>query len=243
MLVQRANSGDLHVRQHATWGMSGQMFWKKKPKMPLEDFWVASIGEALQPENREIFESDIFYILFPKARVFAEGNKSFYLSREGVSVEQFLTFVRMSHLLSCCACAFIDDQNDFLRFEHLLVSEMSPAIQKDFSSKGVNLEEVLPSVYHAFYSGRAGNVKIFRILHEKPSEVFGPLDSLNEFETEILKRSAIFYSFVTDYFKISDPLLASLLQRSPAPSRDAIASLIVSTKRLHDQMRRSLSIR
>ncbi|WP_282077189.1 hypothetical protein [Epibacterium ulvae] len=214
-------------------------FWsKKKAEMPLEDFWVANIGEALQPGNRELFESDIFFILFPEARVKAEGNKSFYLNKESVSTEQFLTFVRVVHLSSCCACAFIDDQKEFSRFGHLLVSKMGAALQEDFASKLVNLKETLPLVHRAFLGQGVDNIDAWML---SGSEVFGSFEALEGAQKKMLIQANVFYSFLIDYFLATDQLIASLLQRNPAPSRDAAASLIATTRRLHDHTRQSFS--
>ena len=214
-------------------------FWsKRKAEMPLEDFWVANIVEALQPGNRELFESDIFYILFPDSRVKAEGNKLFYLNKEDVDIEQYWTFVRIAHLSSCCACAFIDDQKDFARFGHLLVSKMGAALDKDFASKHVNLKETLSLVHRAFLGQGVENIDAWM---RSGSEVFGSFESVMGVQKQILVQSNVFYSFLVDYFLATDQLIASLLQRSPSSSRDAVAFLIATTKRLHDHTRQSFS--
>jgi hypothetical protein len=214
-------------------------FWRKnKQTMPLEDFWVASIGEALQPGNRELFENDIFYILFPDARVKAEGNKRFYFEKEGLNVDDFLTYLRVAHLSSCCACAYLDDQKDFARFGQLLSSEMGGALKEDFTLHNVHATEALQAVHRAFFGQQTNHVEPWML---SGSETFGTTKALGFDRAEMLGQANVLYSFLVNYHLDRIPLITTILKQNPSKSRDSVALLIAATGRLHKHSRQTFT--
>lgn len=210
-------------------------FWGKK-EIPLEDFWVANVGEALQPGARELFENDIFYTLFPEARIQAEGNKHHYLEQASISVQQFLAYSRVAHLSSCCACAYLDDQKSFGRFGGLLVSQMADALKQDFASHGVPAAEALKLVHRAFLGQDTKHIDDW--MH-KGSETYGASSSLSDERAALLYQANVLYSFLVEYHRERVPSVAKAIQGNPSGSRDEAVQLIVTTKNLHDQIRRS----
>lgn len=214
-------------------------FWRKnKRTMPLEDFWVANIGEALQAGNREFFENDIFYVLFPDARVKAEGNKRFYFKKEGLNADEFLTYLRVAHLSSCCACAYLDDQKDFARFGQLHLSEMGSALKEDFARNGVDATEALKAVHRAFFGQETNHIEPWML---NGSETFGTSKAMEPDRAEMLDQANVLYSFLVDYHLNRIPLIAKILKQHPSKSRDAVALLIVATRRLHNHTRQTFS--
>lgn len=214
-------------------------FWgKRKQEMPLEDFWVANIGEALQPGNRELFETDIFYVLFPEARIKAEGGKAHYLKKEGIPFEHFIAFTRVLHLSACCACAYIDNRGELPRFMHLESSKMGSALRADFEAKGLKFEILLTVVHRSFLGQDIGNIESWM---KNGSETFGLFEEQQEIQKKILIQANVLYNFLVQYCSERAPLFASILQRNPSASRDSVASVIATTKRLHDHTRESFT--
>lgn len=211
--------------------------WGKK-KMSLEDFWVANIGEALQPGNRELFENDIFYTLFPQAKYKAEGNKRYYLDKSGLSIDDFLGYVRICHLASCCASAFIDSKYDFQRFGGIMMSNHANILKLDFSQKNVDAEHAVREIHRAFLGQNAKHIDEWM---KGGSETYGVSSVLRGESAEMLEQANVFYSFLIDYYTDHNPDISKLLQADNSGSRDAVALLIATTRRLHAHTRQTFT--
>lgn len=207
-----------------------------KTKISLEDFWVANIGEALQPGNRELFENDIFYTLFPQSRYSPEGGKRFYLDKSGISIDDFLSYVRICHLYSCCACAFIDTKSEFQRFGGIMVARNAELLKEDFAEKNVNLDHAIREVNRAFLGQNAKNIEDWM---KAGSEIFGASSAMRRESAAMLEQANVLYSFLIDYHIDHNPKISKLLQSEPSASRDKVALLIAATRRLHDHTRQA----
>lgn len=215
-------------------------FWNRKRSVPYEEYWVASVGQALQSENISFFEGDLFFALFPDQKYKPSADRRKILADSGLSVGDFRSYLLISVTGLVCATAYMDSQKEFSRFRYASsLPPNAPALISMFKNNNMDADLATQELMRAFLGQVCEHLPAWAL---NGSETYGPLQSLDGWQRNAFLQSNILFSFLVSFFAERSNSIRDALMNQPAESRDNICSSIGSMTRLQSTIKKELNL-